>query len=431
MASAPPLLSEEQLMCPICLGVFVRPVSTPCGHNFCMTCLSSYWDQSPVTVCPVCKESYSQRPQLRVNTFISGLSQSFMNKPLTAEETKSRGLRAEVGGTDAKISSMIQERVQKVQSIRQALAQRQTQTGYLTKTIQDLTPLVKKMEEKQQQMDFEVAVVVGEIEKEIKDLTETQMKLRDVNLNEDAQFLQRYTHNFAQKPPEVNLYSEIEMQQLRTALGTTLSKLQVYLDNMGGGFMSDISALKYAQQFAMDVTLDPKTAHHRLILSRDLKQVKFNPDANAKPSPVSNPAKFTKHLAVLGGRGIQSGKFYFEVLVGTKTEWIVGVALASLERKGKIPHAPGCGVYAVCFRMSYFETFSQPNVPIHQGKIEKVGVFVDYDGREVSFYDVNGAKLIYTFEDCAFSAKVHPYFNPCNNEFGNNLGPLVIVPVNL
>ncbi|XP_033841329.1 nuclear factor 7, brain-like [Periophthalmus magnuspinnatus] len=422
MASAPPLVSEEQLLCPICLGVFVRPVSTPCGHNFCMDCLSSYWNHSSECVCPVCKESYSQRPQLRVNTFISGLCQSFMNQPFSAGEIQSRGI-------EAKVSSMIQEKARDAESIKQALAQRQEQTNNLTKTMKDLTSLVKKMEEKQQHVGLEAERVLQEIENEIKDLTEAQNELKDVNLNQDTQFLQKFSLNSAKKPFAINLKSESEMQQLRASLSTALSRLQVHLDNMGAGFISDISALKHAQKFAIDVTLDPQTAHHRLTLSRDLKQVKFNPNANAKANMSSNPAKFAKHLAVLGRQGIQSGKFYFEVSVGAKSEWLVGVALASVERKEKIPHVPGSGVYALYFRMGCFERFCQPNVQIHQGKVEKVGVFMNYEERQVSFYDVNGAKLIHTFEDCGFGAKIHPYFNPCDNELGNNLTPLIISPV--
>ncbi|XP_072312822.1 E3 ubiquitin-protein ligase TRIM69-like [Eucyclogobius newberryi] len=432
MASLPPLVSEDQLLCPICLGVLVQPVSTPCGHNFCMSCLSSYWDSSAVSVCPVCKESYSQRPQLRVNTFISGLCQSFLNRPLSAAETQSREMRAELGGTEAKISSMIQEKVQKVQSIRQAVAQRQEESRHLAKTIQDLSSLAKAMEAKQQHVDLEAEKVAKDIEKEIKDLTETQTKLKDLKLSQDVQAIwpNHPNKNAQSKPPAINLESELEIQQLRNSFSASLSQLRVYWEKTGANFISDIAALKYAQQFAKDVTLDPKTAHHSLVLSRDMKQVKFNPDANARPTAASNPARFEKHLAVLGAKGIRSGKFYFEVAVGAKTEWIVGVALASLQRKGKLPHTPGCGVYAVCFRMSDFETFCRPNVPIHRGKIERVGVLVNYEGGRVSFYDVGGAKLIHAFEDCAFAEKVHPYFNPCNDEFENNLGPLAIVPVN-
>ncbi|KAI4895767.1 hypothetical protein NFI96_024069, partial [Prochilodus magdalenae] len=85
MASSSTLLSEEQFQCSICLDVFIEPVSTPCGHNFCKACLSKCWNNSPTCQCPLCKEEFPRRPELRVNTFISGLvlqfKQSLQTKP--------------------------------------------------------------------------------------------------------------------------------------------------------------------------------------------------------------------------------------------------------------------------------------------------------------------------------------------------------------
>ena len=77
MASSSSLLSEDQLQCSICLDVFTDPVSTPCGHNFCMVCLKECWDSSSRCQCPVCMEKFHKRPELRVNTFISGLAALF------------------------------------------------------------------------------------------------------------------------------------------------------------------------------------------------------------------------------------------------------------------------------------------------------------------------------------------------------------------
>uniref|UniRef100_A0A3B1IKZ4 E3 ubiquitin-protein ligase TRIM39-like n=1 Tax=Astyanax mexicanus TaxID=7994 RepID=A0A3B1IKZ4_ASTMX len=77
MASSSSLLSEDQLQCSICLDVFTDPVSTPCGHNFCMVCLRKYWNSSSHCQCPVCKREFPQRPELSINTFISGLAAQF------------------------------------------------------------------------------------------------------------------------------------------------------------------------------------------------------------------------------------------------------------------------------------------------------------------------------------------------------------------
>ncbi|KAI5104617.1 E3 ubiquitin-protein ligase TRIM39 [Silurus meridionalis] len=77
MASSSSVLCEDQLQCSICLDVFTDPVSTPCGHNFCMICLKMFWDSSSHCQCPVCKEKFSNRPDLRVNTFISALAAPF------------------------------------------------------------------------------------------------------------------------------------------------------------------------------------------------------------------------------------------------------------------------------------------------------------------------------------------------------------------
>uniref|UniRef100_A0A3B1KI32 Uncharacterized protein n=1 Tax=Astyanax mexicanus TaxID=7994 RepID=A0A3B1KI32_ASTMX len=71
------MLSEDQIQCSICLDVFTEPVSTPCGHNFCRACLTTFWDSSSTCQCPLCKKEFPKRPELCVNTFISGLILQF------------------------------------------------------------------------------------------------------------------------------------------------------------------------------------------------------------------------------------------------------------------------------------------------------------------------------------------------------------------
>ncbi|KAJ0069930.1 hypothetical protein NL108_016659 [Boleophthalmus pectinirostris] len=62
--------SEDDFRCSICLELFNSPVTTPCGHNFCKTCIKMNWDVNP-PVCPLCKHKFSSRPCLKTNTLVA------------------------------------------------------------------------------------------------------------------------------------------------------------------------------------------------------------------------------------------------------------------------------------------------------------------------------------------------------------------------
>ncbi|KAM6972545.1 E3 ubiquitin/ISG15 ligase TRIM25-like [Aplochiton taeniatus] len=65
-------VTESQFRCPICLDIWKDPVSIPCGHTYCISCINSYWDQadSGLFSCPQCRETFSPRPVLRRNTVL-------------------------------------------------------------------------------------------------------------------------------------------------------------------------------------------------------------------------------------------------------------------------------------------------------------------------------------------------------------------------
>uniref|UniRef100_A0A8D3C4A1 RING-type domain-containing protein n=1 Tax=Scophthalmus maximus TaxID=52904 RepID=A0A8D3C4A1_SCOMX len=56
------LRSEDDFLCAICLDVFTDPVSTPCGHNFCKHCITTHWDMTVPSQCPMCKD-VSEAPE--------------------------------------------------------------------------------------------------------------------------------------------------------------------------------------------------------------------------------------------------------------------------------------------------------------------------------------------------------------------------------
>ncbi len=96
MAAASSLMAEENFLCSICLEVFNNPVSIPCGHNFCLDCITEHWQTNNVVLsCPLCKEEFHIRPKLRVNTLIAqmaaGVKQHAENKNLRPSEEAGDG----------------------------------------------------------------------------------------------------------------------------------------------------------------------------------------------------------------------------------------------------------------------------------------------------------------------------------------------------
>ncbi|XP_042606481.1 E3 ubiquitin-protein ligase TRIM39-like [Cyprinus carpio] len=71
---------NEELQCSICLDVFSDPVTTPCGHNFCRTCLIKCWTNTHICFCPFCNEIFSRRPDLKINTKLKEVVQHFNEK---------------------------------------------------------------------------------------------------------------------------------------------------------------------------------------------------------------------------------------------------------------------------------------------------------------------------------------------------------------
>ncbi|XP_076843495.1 E3 ubiquitin-protein ligase TRIM39-like [Brachyhypopomus gauderio] len=529
------LLSEDQFMCSVCLDVITDPVTTPCGHNFCKTCLTQYWDNSLHCLCPLCKETFPKRPELKINTTLREVVDHFKKKkwpdkpdilcdvctgvklmaikscldcgvtfckshlephnnvpkykkhkllnpvenvedyicqkherPLelfcredemcvcqfctetdhrthntvTIEE-ESGEKRTQLGKTQSEVQQMIQERLKKMEEIKQSVELRKKSTEReIADSIEVFTALVRSiersqaellqmMEEKQKAAERQAEGLIKDLEQEITELKRRDSELEQLSHTEDhIHLLQIYpTLN---SPPhtknwtDISIDTEVNVEKVRKVLSQLQEILNKKLsETLNIKLKEAVSTeLKRSQQYAVDVTLDPDTAHPRLILSDDVKQVTCG---DTKQNLPDNPKRFDCPI-VLGKEGFSSGRFYYEVQVKGKTKWDVGVARESVNRKGKITLNPQNGFWTVWLRNeNQYKALAGPSVPLTlREKPQTVGVFVDYEEGLVSFYDVGARSHIYSYTGQSFTEKLYPYFSPSTNDGVKNSAPLII-----
>ncbi|CAJ0953077.1 unnamed protein product [Ranitomeya imitator] len=173
--------------------------------------------------------------------------------------------------------------------------------------------------------------------------------------------------------------------------------------------------------------LDPLTAHPLLQLSRGDTVVQCKSPAGRRGS---NPEGFENSSCVLATRGFSTGKHYWEVIVGTKQKWRIGVVKGTVSRKGKMIRTPEAGAWLIGLKEGrYYEAFTSPSVclPI-QTRPQRIGVFLNYEKGELMFYNAdNPDELIplYTFH-AEFQGKLYPVLDVCWQERGTNPQPLIL-----
>ncbi|XP_055449974.1 putative butyrophilin-like protein 10 [Psammomys obesus] len=163
-----------------------------------------------------------------------------------------------------------------------------------------------------------------------------------------------------------------------------------------------------AESFHVSLSLDPETASPRLMVSEDQKSVKrllFDQDL------YPDSRRFEQDPCILAQERFEAGRHYWEVEVGDRRAWIVGVCLESLGREGRIPKSPQHGLWALEFYKKKLQALSYPRTRLSPPEpLRRVGVSLDFEAGEVSFHNATNGSLIYSFSGLSFSGPLQPFF---------------------
>ncbi|XP_067248740.1 E3 ubiquitin/ISG15 ligase TRIM25-like isoform X2 [Chanodichthys erythropterus] len=87
-------ISQDEFMCPVCQDLLKDPVTTLCGHSYCKICITGFWDQEDqkrVYSCPQCKQTFSPRPALALNTMLAEVVEKLKKIKLPADRYAAAG----------------------------------------------------------------------------------------------------------------------------------------------------------------------------------------------------------------------------------------------------------------------------------------------------------------------------------------------------
>ncbi|KAA0716930.1 E3 ubiquitin-protein ligase TRIM39 [Triplophysa tibetana] len=158
-----------------------------------------------------------------------------------------------------------------------------------------------------------------------------------------------------------------------------------------------------------DIALDPMTNHPWLQLSDDRKKVQ---EALNETEVSLSTQRFDSWPCVLGWEGFSSGRHYWEVEIANNGYWRIGVTTASSKRHGRFSMNPSEGYWTIWRSTRQFFACTKPETQLPLTLVpRKLGVYLDFEEGQVSFYNVETQSHIFTFT-ASFSETLYPLFSP-------------------
>uniref|UniRef100_A0A672JWA9 Zinc-binding protein A33-like n=1 Tax=Sinocyclocheilus grahami TaxID=75366 RepID=A0A672JWA9_SINGR len=395
---------REDLTCAICFELFKDPVMLGCMHHFCRRCIVSYWKtvRGPVS-CPQCRQVFPNKC-FQTNYLVAGLVEKVRASSTSAsvkylEKQLKDCLESQVSMKEAYVT-MIREDTDKMEKIKKMGAELQ---GRVHSDFQALHHFLRVEEEAMlEELSREQEEMLQRLERHLEAL---QVAIRDVEQN--INMLQQTASSTDQS---------VLVEQNNVGSQEPLTDLNI-MEKPFHRFQS-MQFMRVCLLFPGPAPLifDEDTAHPSLQLSRNKTQVI---ESDKMTNYTCDAKRFLQCVNILAIEGFQSGRHYWEVDVSNNPKWDLGVALESVNRQVRVKLCPENGYWTLRLRNgSQYSAGTQPWTPLTvMTPPSRIGVFLDFEERKVSFYNADNMALL-----CSFSSgprgKTFPFFSTCLSERG-------------
>ncbi|XP_023608630.1 putative tripartite motif-containing protein 75 [Myotis lucifugus] len=429
---------QAEANCPICLDYLRDPVTIECGHTFCPSCIHQRWEGLQDTFpCPVCLHHCPDR-KLKRNTQLCHMIEIVKQIPTTGSQRKLQEEKP-LCGKHNEVLKFFCDNAQELLCphckvpldhqhhslipIEEAAASCRKK---LKRYIRALLVEVEDAEteyENQIAKEFEVQEKMEnwrkELQYECKEL-KCSLQVEHSVLNaglfiEEKDVEEKLTENGRQVSNHMfilnKLLTEIAEKYLQADVDllTGIEDIHNRYEKLETPAVFScelkkkiftlpphyVGLYKMIHMFQADLTLDPETAHPNLIISRDRKSVTYRTSVG-----LSNPQAHTSYPAVLSSEGFDAGRHFWQVEVRGIGAWSFGVCKESFPRNTPIKPLPSNGCWRYKQRAGIFGLLEH----------HKIGIFLDYELGEVSFYNLNNRSYLFAFTDM-FTEKLMPYFS--------------------
>ncbi|XP_072213862.1 tripartite motif-containing protein 10-like [Excalfactoria chinensis] len=274
-----------------------------------------------------------------------------------------------------------------------------TEDGELAAEIDNLTAELEERDRKIRKLTSDLGDVDTKLKERDRKITKLSSEIRRLTalLGDRDSKLRKLTSELAKCDATIRLFT-VELGERHTKIGELTAEVGDY-----------DRKLRRSEEKLVNVTLDPETAHPRLILSEDQKSVRWE---YSLQESLDGPERFDVDPCVLGCEVFTSGRHCWVVDLSEGQYCAVGVSRESLPRKGAVSFNPDEGIWAVQQWGFKNRALTSPPTPLNLPRVpKKIRISLDYEWGEVAFFDAENQIPIFTFPLTCFSGeRLRPWF---------------------